>query len=179
MELLFARGFSKDAPALPLAASEDDLYGFFERMEQQGYLRAGDLAAVRMADITAFLRTPLALRMEQAAKSGRLYTERPFMMGVPANELSASLPESEQLLIQGIIDCFFEEEEGIVILDYKTDRVDNAEELVHRYTAQLDYYAKALHTITGKKVKECLIYSFRLGTVVPLPQGSNGTEEQT
>ena len=90
------------------------------------------------------------------------------MMGVPANEVSVALPETELLLIQGIIDCYFEEEDGLVVLYYKTDRVDHAEELVRRYTAQLQYYAKALHTITEKNVKECLIYSFHLPEVVAL-----------
>lgn len=53
------------------------------------------------------------------------------------------IPE-ETVLIQGIIDAFFEEEDGVVILDYKTDRVHAAKELKERYQAQLDYYARRL-----------------------------------
>ena len=64
--------------------------------------------------------------------------------------------------MQGIIDVYFEEEDGLVVLDYKTDQVRQAEELVERYHAQLDYYAKALEQMTQKKVKEKVIYSFTL-----------------
>ena len=170
MELLFSRAVTKEAQLLPLTAGEDALRAFYERMEQEGYLPAGATGVIRMPDLTAFLSTPLAVRMERAAKRGMLYTERPFMMGVPADTLSESLPGEELLLIQGIIDCYFEEDDGLVVLDYKTDRVKSGEELVRRYAAQLDYYAKALHTITGKAVKECLVYSFHLPAVVTLPR---------
>ena len=65
-----------------------------------------------------------------------------------------------------MIDAFFEEDDGIVILDYKTDRVQTAGELTDRYQAQLDYYAYAVSMTTGKEIKERLIYSFSLGTTI-------------
>ena len=99
-------------------------------------------------------------------------------MGVAANEVSATLPETEQLLIQGIIDCYFEEADALVVLDYKTDRVKAPEELVTRYQAQLAYYAKALFTITGKPVEECLIYSFHLRDVIPVPADRDADDTQ-
>ncbi len=63
---------------------------------------------------------------------------------------------------------FFEEEDGIVVLDYKTDYVpENPEEtLRERYAAQLALYARALYEITGKPVKEKIMYSFYLGREV-------------
>ena len=67
------------------------------------------------------------------------------------------------MLVQGIIDVYFEEEDGLVVLDYKTDRVKNVEELAEKYHAQLEYYAKALEQLTEKKVKEKIVYSFTLG----------------
>ena len=70
--------------------------------------------------------------------------------------------------MQGIIDVYFEEEDGLVVLDYKTDRVSDEKELVDKYHAQLDYYAKALEQLTEKKVKEKLIYSFVLGKEIRL-----------
>ena len=70
--------------------------------------------------------------------------------------------------MQGIIDVYFEEEDGLVVLDYKTDRVSDEKELVDKYHAQLDYYAKALEQLTEKKVKEKLIYSFTLGKEIRL-----------
>ena len=70
------------------------------------------------------------------------------------------------MLIQGIIDAFFYEDDGIVVVDYKTDRVRYARELTDKYHAQLEYYEKALTMMTGKRVKEKLIYSFTLGKVI-------------
>ena len=65
--------------------------------------------------------------------------------------------------MQGIIDVYFEEEDGLVVLDYKTDRVRSAGELSEKYHAKLDYYAQALTQLTGRAVKEKIIYSFTLG----------------
>ena len=69
----------------------------------------------------------------------------------------------EKILVQGIIDVYFGESDGLVVLDYKTDKVRNAGELKEKYHAQLDYYARALTQLTGKPVKEKIIYSFTLG----------------
>ena len=106
--------------------------------------------------------------MARAQQAGVLYREQPFVLGLPANKLGEDLPEEETVLIQGIIDVFFEEEDYIVVADYKTDRVETAEELVRRYQVQLDYYAQALERLTGKSVKEKLIYSFALSREIRL-----------
>ena len=66
------------------------------------------------------------------------------------------------VLVQGIIDVWFEEEDGLVVADYKTDRIRTGKELTERYALQLDYYAEALKRITGKEVKEKILYSFAL-----------------
>ena len=60
-------------------------------------------------------------------------------------------------------DAYFEESDGIVLIDYKTDRVKTAEELIARYKKQLELYGEALEQTTGKKVKERIMYSFCLG----------------
>ena len=105
--------------------------------------------------------------MARAQQAGKLYREQPFVLGLPANKLGEDLPEEETVLIQGIIDVFFEED-YIVVADYKTDRVETAEELIRRYQVQLDYYAQALERLTGKSVKEKLIYSFALSREIRL-----------
>ena len=66
------------------------------------------------------------------------------------------------VLVQGIIDAFFEEGEALVLVDYKTDAVKTEEELIRRYQAQMDLYQEALGRVTGKQVKEKLLYSFKL-----------------
>ena len=79
--------------------------------------------------------------------------------------------EEDLTLIQGIIDVFWIEDDGITVLDYKTDRVDTAQELIDRYATQLKLYADALErvfAIRKLKVKEILIYSFRLEKLISI-----------
>lgn len=73
------------------------------------------------------------------------------------------------MLIQGIIDVFFEEEDGIVLLDYKTDAIFSMKELWNRYETQLDYYQEAVQKLSGKPVKERILYSFHLGKAGAAP----------
>lgn len=74
----------------------------------------------------------------------------------------------EKVILQGIIDAFIMEEEGIILVDYKTDRVKDGEELRNRYQKQIDLYSEALEQILGKKVKRRALYSFSLGEEVDL-----------
>ncbi len=118
--------------------------------------------AVNVRKIVHFLGTPLAVRMYQAQQKGKLYREQPFVLGIDARRLKSDFPSTETVLIQGIIDVFFEEEDGLVLLDYKTDSVSSMKELWNRYETQLDYYQEAIQKIYGKQVKERVLYSFHL-----------------
>lgn len=98
--------------------------------------------------------------------------------GVESNEDSIdsiennreSIVESnvEKVILQGIIDAFIMEDDGIILVDYKTDRVKDGEELRNRYQKQIDLYSEALEQILGKKVKRRVLYSFSLGEEVDL-----------
>ncbi len=120
---------------------------------------------ISVPKIAAFLQSDAAERMMRAASEGKLRKEQPFVLSLPACRLNGQFPDEEQVLIQGIIDVYWEEEDGIVILDYKTDRVKTMEELYQRYAAQLDYYEEAVTRITGRPVKEKILYSFALQEV--------------
>ena len=87
------------------------------------------------------------------------------MLGLKANEIYEGQAEEEMVMVQGIIDAFFFEGEDIVLVDYKTDLTEKGQEkkLVEKYRVQLDYYARALERLTGRKVSERIIYSFALG----------------
>lgn len=144
-------------------------------MRQEQLLSEEYCQMLSVPRLAGFLQTEAALRMAEAARGGRLYKEQPFVMGLAANRLKASFPPEETVLIQGIIDVFFEEEDGYVVLDYKTDAVERPEELVKRYQVQLAYYSEVLEQLSGyrkdgsgKRVKERIIYSFRLGQEIPL-----------
>ena len=75
---------------------------------------------------------------------------------------------TEKVILQGIIDAFIMENDGIILVDYKTDRVKDGEELRNRYQKQIDLYSEALEQILGKKVKRRVLYSFSLGEEVDL-----------
>ncbi|MDE6686695.1 MAG: helicase-exonuclease AddAB subunit AddA [Lachnospiraceae bacterium] len=123
---------------------------------------AAELINVRKC--ARFLASDLAGRMVKADREGKLYKEKSFFIGIPAKELKEEFPQEETVLVQGVIDVYFEEEDGLVLLDYKTDRVAEPEELRSRYHIQMELYARALEQITRKPVKERLIYSFALET---------------
>lgn len=159
-----------DYEGLVTDASAKELWTWYESQRQS--LINADRITPQEADlvntkkIITFLQSPVAKRMADAAMRGDLYKEQPFVLGLPARALSEEFPEEEKVLIQGIIDVYFVEENEIVLLDYKTDAVNSGEELVQRYKTQLDYYRKALENIKGMKVKECLLYAFRLDETV-------------
>ena len=140
------------------------LDAFLRDLVKQKTLSQEYFEAVSRKKLLCFLETELAERMKKAEEAGRLHREQPFVMGVSAGMLGEAFPSEETVLIQGIIDVFFEEEDGLVLLDYKTDVVPDLEALWKRYETQLDYYSDALTKITGKPVKERILYSFHLGS---------------
>ena len=158
MELLdFTREYTK-------ATLEKAVKGF----EKQKKMTSEMAASIRISDILLFLESGSGKRMSEAAVKGKLWREQPFVLGVDADQIypgfsdESGSQKKEVILVQGIIDAYFEEEDGIVVLDYKTDRVKSVEQLKERYHAQLEYYAQALEGLLGKPVKEKIIYSFTL-----------------
>lgn len=125
---------------------------------------------VNRYQLLQFTKSQLAQRMKRAYDCGKLYREKQFVMGIKANEINEDYLSDEIMLVQGIIDVFFEEEDGLVLMDYKTDvvRSRKEEELVEKYRVQLEYYQRAIEQITGKKVKEKMIYSFYLGKEISI-----------
>ena len=125
--------------------------------------------AVRLdvKQLTAFASSDLALEMAEAQKEERLYRERPFVMALPASQVWEEARGEEPVLVQGIIDVFWIGEEGITLLDYKTDAVSTGGELAGRYRKQLMLYGQALEKVFPRlKVKKIFLYSFRLGSVI-------------
>ena len=140
-----------------------------ERMLREGRMTEEEMELVSFRQMEDFLHTPEAARMVSAAKNGLLSREQPFVMALPACRVWPQTAAEDPVLVQGIIDVFWEEQDGIVVLDYKTDRVKTAEELLARYRAQLLLYGEALErSFDGKKIREILIYSFRLNQMIPV-----------
>lgn len=141
-------------------------YDFLRGEEQLEALPGEIKELVELRDIRCFLHSPLGQRLRQAAAEHRLFREQRFMKQVNYNYLFRDSDVTEPVLLQGVADAFVLEDDGIILLDYKTDRVRTAGLLRQRYSLQLQLYADALSEITGRPVKEKLLYSFALGKTV-------------
>ncbi|MBE5882473.1 MAG: helicase-exonuclease AddAB subunit AddA [Lachnospiraceae bacterium] len=145
-----------------IGESRERLDADISRFVQEGRMTEEYARLILRDKVVAFLQSDMAKRMAAAQEKQRLFKEQPFVLSVSASLLDEKFPEEEKVLIQGIIDVYFEEDDEITILDYKTDRVDTLLELKRRYKTQLDYYEEAISQLTGKKVKEKVLYSFAL-----------------
>jgi ATP-dependent helicase/nuclease subunit A len=126
-----------------------------------------EIQAVDLNRIVGFFESELGRRAAEAFAGGRLERERPFALQMERS--------GEPIITQGIIDCYFEEEDGFVLLDYKTNWIDmnrpfeeEAARLRAAYAKQMEIYKDALHEATGKQVKEAYLYLFGAGVTVKI-----------
>lgn len=157
--------------------AEEDVYAEAERLVSLGFIRKTDKELISYDEVSEFFKSPLYKRMKNAKESGRLFC-REYRFNIELD--AADFTEDEQrkkalynetLLVQGVIDCFFEEEDGTVtVVDYKTDRVSYKaiDEFKERHRRQLGYYKSATEHITLKAVGKCELYSFCLKRSVVL-----------
>ncbi|MCM1568485.1 MAG: PD-(D/E)XK nuclease family protein, partial [Roseburia sp.] len=138
------------------------LEGFLQRETEELRLPEEYYRAIQPGKILHFMKSELGFRMWRAQRENRLYREQPFVLGIEASRLKEEFPGEERVLIQGIIDVFFVEEDELVLLDYKTDVIQDMEALWNRYEVQIQYYEEALSRLMGMPVKEKLLYSFYL-----------------
>ncbi len=145
---------------------KENLRAHRAKMVEKLFIYEEDDVLVNEKKILKFLDTELSHRMSRAAKEEKLYLEQPFVLSVNASEVNPGFPSEEKILVQGVIDVYFEEDGKLVLMDYKTDLVASEDELIARYKTQLDYYSEALSRLEKKPVSEILIYSFSLGEVI-------------
>ena len=151
--------------------TDEQLKKQLERLVESQKLSEQEGDCIRILDIRRFVDSGLGQRMKNAAVQRRLYREQPFVIQRSAAMLDP-LWQEETVLVQGIIDAYFVEDGEIVLVDYKTDRVRRGQEqkLINLYHVQLEDYARALERMTGKKVKEKIIYSFTLQKEIVLQE---------
>jgi ATP-dependent helicase/nuclease subunit A len=147
--------------------SEEEIRGEIERLRDAGFLSAREADAVDALAIRRLFLSPLGQRMLAAPLLRR---EFKFSLLCDAGDF---FPEArgagEQVLLQGVVDCYWEDKDGITVIDYKTDRVKtrrDAEERAKVYAPQLRAYASALTRICQKPVRECLLYFLQAGETV-------------
>ena len=148
------------------AEDEAGVRAQIEMMRTQRKLTDEQARAVDVRAIVRFLQSPLAARIRRSESVRREYR---FSLLRPVREF-ANVDADDAVLLQGVVDCFFEEGGELVVVDFKTDRVsrDNLEERAAHYRPQLEAYSMALARVTGKRVKEKLLYFFSAGEEVRL-----------
>ena len=146
-----------------------------ERLAQTGYLTKRDTTALERDKLQRFFASEFCARMLRAPE---LLREKKFTLRIPAAEFcepetqgdlfQVAMIGGETVVVQGIIDCAFEENGKLILLDYKTDRVEALEILRERYGEQLRLYRRAMRECFGMEVAETLVYSFWLGDWTPI-----------
>lgn len=155
---------------LSLEATDFGVNLFLKQLRDKKILTELEKDAISVPMLTHFLESPLCKRMLAAYKS--LQRETPFVVGIKAYEMYEDLDQSVEdiVMVQGVIDVFFEEEGEIVLVDYKTDFIHQGEEavLLKRYKEQMAYYKRAIEQITGKKVSQIMLYAFYISKAIEM-----------
>ncbi len=135
-------------------------------MAERAQLTAEQAAAVDVPALERFLGSPLA---EEIRKGKNVLREYPFTLLMDARDYDPQAAAGEAMLLQGVVDCCFETDAGLTVVDFKTDRVDTAEEVRARaehYRPQLEAYSRALERVLEKPVARRALYFLRPGETV-------------
>ncbi|MDF2946280.1 MAG: addA [Bacillales bacterium] len=144
-----------------------------ESMIDKELITREDKEVIDTQKISNFFESSIA---ERLTKSSRRWRELPFNFAIPISEVYQHISSNEKVFVKGIIDCMFEEDGELVILDFKTDKIigkykdaeTGKKKLVENYRKQLEVYKRAIEEITNKKVKECYLYLFDIDEEVKL-----------
>ena len=132
------------------------------KLISDGLLTEKQGQAIEINKIKAFFESEIYKRIE---RSNAIYREEKFITFLPARNVDETLDDKykdEKIILQGTVDCAFTEDEKLVIVDYKTDYVNNINELYEAYKDQLELYANALETVRSLPIKSKIIYSLHL-----------------
>ena len=138
-----------------------------QELYDNDFISQEELNSINPFKILKFFRSDLGMQMIKAQDNGTLYREISFYTYLDSTEIYDDLSDKyseEKIRLQGIIDCFFELNNKVILLDYKTDFVleGNEDELKEKYKKQLEYYSDAIYKMIGKKVDKKYLYSFYL-----------------
>lgn len=133
-----------------------------ERITKLCFITETEAKAINVRALKKFFSGSLYQRI---AKSPLVMREKKFTVSIPIGEVYSELSqfEGERVLLQGIADCAFVENGKLVVVDYKTDSLQNEEDFIRKYSSQVNFYKKALEMCTEYEVCETLLYSFKLG----------------
>lgn len=146
----------------------DNIDSEIERLYEWQFISESEKDSLNKEAINNFFESDIFKRIK---RSERLEREMRFLTEIPAKSIDNTLPDNfdnEMIVVQGAVDICFIENGQLVILDFKTDRVDSIEELRNSYSEQLNVYAMACEKIFGIPVKEKIIYSFEKSDTISI-----------
>ena len=140
-----------------------------ERLRQKGILSETEAQSINVKAAETFFASEL---LDRIVSSDLVMREKKFTVEVPVSEIYEGVDEfsDEMIMIQGIADCAFLEDGKLVVVDYKTDRLDSEDAFREKYSSQVMIYKKSLEMTTGYEVKETLLYSFHLGKEIKVSE---------
>lgn len=149
---------------------QDVIQETINRMLALKIITAKQAEVINIKAVCSLFEQEIGYRMQHAKWLKR---ELPFAFMLPAHEIHQHLEgvtREENIFIQGVIDCIFEDERGLVLVDYKTDRVfmKNWKEKAEEHRFQLEMYARGIEMIIQRKVDEIYVFFFDGGIAVQL-----------
>ncbi len=143
----------------------DEIAEFVDKMVYDKIINMLEAESINKEQLLEFTKSDLAKRIRKAKT---IYKEKPFYININAGELYGE-ELNEDILVQGIIDLYFiDENDKLVLVDYKTDRIEDIEELISKYKTQLDLYKQALEEALEREVDEVYIYSVYKGNSIDI-----------
>ena len=152
------------------AKAQSDVDAEIARLCDKGVISAQEEKAINRRAVARFFQSDLYERMRQ---SPLIMREKKFTVALPVQALypeMAAYP-NENVLIQGIADCAFLENGALVVVDYKTDRLETDAQFIEKYAGQVRLYKSALSLCTDYPVRETVLYSFHLNRAIPVDAG--------
>lgn len=161
---------------IPLSVfpTKESIIELVAQLQQKELITAEQAEAIHIEEILGFFETSVGKRLIRA---DRIWREVPFSMAIEAKELNEKWKDvADSVLVQGIIDCLFEENGQLVLLDYKTDRMDRfvkggkdvVQVLENRYRIQIALYTRAVEQILKRPLSEAYLYFFDGGRLIEI-----------
>jgi ATP-dependent helicase/nuclease subunit A len=144
-----------------MTINEDYIEQVMNRLNESQAISDDVFATLNRNVIADFFRTTLGIRALRAAQNGKLWKEKPFTLRTEV--------EGKQVMVQGVIDCFFEEDGKLVLVDYKSNHVDkDISPIADMYREQIRLYRQALEMACDESVGDAYLYLLRTGDTIPM-----------
>ena len=142
--------------------SLEDIKEFVEGLKNRNIISEVEAESIDVNLLYRYTKSEIWKSLKEAKE---IHKEQPFYINIPASSIYDNADENEMILVQGIIDLYYVDKNGkLILVDYKTDYVPNGDvsKLEEKYKVQLDLYKRALESATGKKVDKAMIWALKI-----------------